>query len=109
MKISAKPLVIAALISSASVSFPAMSAYQVLGHGTQLCSKWNEEEVKDSWLYRTNEAWVLGYVSGAGFGENMKYKTDYEKALKWVEQYCEANPQQKISDATESLINELRK
>ena len=86
-----------------------MSAYEVFGHGTQLCSKWNIEEAKDSWLCRTNEAWVLGYVSGAGFGEDTQYETDYAAVLDWVEKYCLANPQQKISDATESLINELRK
>jgi len=86
-----------------------MSDYEVFAHGTQLCSKWNMEEAKDSWIYRTNEAWVLGFVSGAGFSEDSGYETDYAAILDWVERYCEANPPQKISDAAESLITELRK
>jgi hypothetical protein len=109
MKISVNSLLVAVAISSASISFPAMSAYEVFAHGTQLCSKWNSEEAKDSWIYRTNEAWVLGFVSGAGFGEDSEYDTSYTTMLEWVERYCEANPQKAISDATESLIYELRK
>ena len=108
MKTLIKTLLVTAVIATATISVPA-GAYKVFGHGNTSCGKWISEKSENSWLYRTYDAWVLGFVSGNSWAENHKYEAHSDRIFGWIDNYCQANPMKYIHDAVEALVIELEK
>lgn len=57
------------------------------------------------------EAWIMGFVSGAGYGysmnDRMLAETDYEGGTAWIEKYCSEHPLDELARASISLVEEL--
>ena len=53
--------------------------------------------------------WVLGFVTGAGWSSlETALATDSRAIEKWVDNYCQENPLEVVSDASARLVVELR-
>lgn len=80
------------------------------------CGDWIKEiDEKDpsdsvqSWPMLTNEAWLLGYMSGlsAGKGVNVLQNTDAHSMKLFVTNHCREKPLEKISDAANLIFESL--
>lgn len=94
----------------------------IYGPGAHSCGQWSEEaRSKDAGLRNLYQAWVLGYVSGAGHmldaldvskagisqGFAVIRKSDRAAMVGWMDAHCAANPLKSISDAALVLAQEL--
>jgi hypothetical protein len=56
-------------------------------------------------------AWIMGFVSGAGYGYSISgttlAETDYEGGAAWIEKYCSEHPLDEIVNAAIALVKEL--
>lgn len=79
------------------------------------CGDWiseievNEAERDSNWLMKTNEAWLLGYMSGLAIGNNADAlkNTDATSMILYVTNYCKQNPLNRISEVGDKLFLEL--
>jgi len=60
---------------------------------------------------KTNNYWLLGFVTGRNFAdnENRGIHTDKEFIPAWVYNYCQKNPLNNIVTASEALAREQEK
>lgn len=80
----------------------------IYGYGTASCGKWTAN--KNTALGYHEEAWVLGYVSGAGAAYPSDLAaTDSAAIVAWVDQHCIQHPLDTISTASSRLVLELAK
>lgn len=58
--------------------------------------------------YQQDESWVLEFLSGVGWetvaGRNPLHRVDFNAVAGWIDNYCQANPLQGISDAAEAFV-----
>jgi hypothetical protein len=82
--------------------------YQLLGHGaTVSCGTWTTEGQTGS-VHHTREAWVLGFVSGAGYAARQTlHPTDADAILAYLDLKCAADPLASVSQVTTMLVVEL--
>jgi hypothetical protein len=80
------------------------------GYGDKSCSFWAQYRRGPSGdISRiANEAWVLGYISGAGLDRKTQ-KSDTQGLLAAVDKACSENPTDLIVDAARTVFNNLRK
>jgi hypothetical protein len=81
--------------------------------GASSCGEWVQETQKrgDGSPDATSSFWLLGYLSASA---SLKQKdilkgTDSASIFVWVQNYCRANPLDKIPDAANELFEELVK
>jgi len=84
----------------------AQTKYTVYGSGTISCGKWTATTSRT--LRNLDVAWVLGFVSGAGYtGIDLKH-TDNDAMEKWVDVYCASHPLDDLALAAAQLVKALR-
>lgn len=101
-----KRLIGTLVLIAAMVSIPAQAS-KVYGSGAGSCGKWTSDKAKASEGYRYDKVWLVGFVSGAGWGVGEDYEADADGMIGWVDNYCAANPLDDISDAA-ALVFKLR-
>lgn len=75
------------------------------GQGASSCGSWIAATGES---HRHNETWVLGFVSGFGYGSPRRLKkTDADAVAIWVDNYCHSHPLDTISRAAQELVQEL--
>lgn len=92
----------------ASVSIPAQAS-NVYGTGAASCGKWTSDKANDESMYSHRISWMLGFVSGAGFGISKDLEADSSGMTGWIDNYCAANPLKQIAEAAGALVYELEK
>ena len=70
----------------------------------KIVSAW-ETNTGDKYVY---EAWVLGFISGAGYEGAENNHLDHDGIMLWVRQYCVAHPLLHSHDAVEALLETLK-
>jgi hypothetical protein len=80
------------------------------GYGDKSCSFWAQYRRGPSGDVSriANEAWVLGYISGAGL-DRQTQKADTQALLAAVDKTCSERPTDRIVDAVRTVFNTLRK
>jgi hypothetical protein len=92
-------LTAALLISSAEAAQP--GTYNLLGLGTISCGTWTawRREGRAS----LPEQWILGFLSGVGYegggGDNPLNGVDADAVWAWMDNYCRANPLDRVAKA----------
>lgn len=88
--------------------------FTVYGPGNSSCGTWTAESMsaarngRMSLIRTLHVGWVLGFVSGAGFGGVSSLReTDAAAIEKWIDNYCQQNPLDTMSIATSNLVVEL--
>ena len=85
----------------------ARQGYTIYGHGNSSCGEWLAERKKDGWGTIVKEAWVIGFVSGAGYtGPPMK-QSDTAGLLAFMDQHCTSHPLEKMEAGARALVNRL--
>jgi len=81
-------------------------AYRIYGAGVSSCGGWNN--ARKSGDYYQQGSWVLGFVSSYGYYEGKTLKeVDSQALVSWMDNYCQANPLDSISDGAKQLIEAL--
>jgi hypothetical protein len=95
------------LVSSLIVSMP-VSAVASLTIRDASCASWLEARARSE-QYQT--AWLLGYLTGVSVGANVNILKGVgpEVIESWMDSYCRANPQLRMTDGTSDLIELLLK
>lgn len=90
--------------------------YPILGVGAKSCGFWTSSRaLTDSPLDAAVSSWLLGYVTASNVMANIDTQRsggltegmDNDAVLAWVDNYCKANPLDKIADASIKLLKEL--
>ena len=82
-------------------------------YGTDLrrcCGKWISED-DDNASHFAYEAWLFGYLSGVAYAVNKDIlkDTDRPSIELWMDNYCKANPLNKVYQGANDLYFELVK
>lgn len=85
--------------------------YMAYGHGTKSCGTWtNERSTEDISLDEAAmRGWVLGFLGGVAWTGIEHRGADSNGMLAWIDNYCQANPLDNVSDAAAELAIELAK
>ncbi len=77
-----------------------------IGEGAEFCKKFTSKFKKNDFMI-----WVQGFFSAFNaldpHTKNIMGNRDFHYALKWLEDYCKANPKQYFGEAVRQLLNEL--
>jgi hypothetical protein len=82
----------------------------IYANGTKSCGQWSADLANEGASLTpraTDQAWVLGFVSGVGFAGSYLPKTDSEAVTRWIDNYCAANPLANVNDAATELVRAL--
>ena len=90
---------------------PAGVAQAALGFGGYYCHRGTDDHPTNDWTSQSKAGlaqyqWVLGYLQGAAGSAPPKVRDAYVVA--WVSAYCIRYPQNKIEQAAEALLREVR-
>ena len=87
---------------------------QVLGAGNSSCGTWldnREADDDDPWETIIDSQWVNGYLTGRQDGEasglTEQQTSDAAARNIWLDNYCQANPLDDLTDAARGLWHEL--
>ena len=103
-------VVVGAVLGGAYTTVGAQKGYGGYGRygvGTQTCGTWVKDISKSPDLYIFN-AWIAGFVSGAGWMGDILKKTDAPAMELFVTNYCNEHPLNNVADASEALVRALR-
>lgn len=72
------------------------------------CASWLEARARNE-QYQT--AWLLGYLTGVSVGASVDILKGVRPEIieSWMDTYCKANPQKRMTDGTSDLIDVLLK
>ncbi len=82
-------------------------AAMIYGAGTKSCGSWTRERSTEvmSPLRVNMEAWILGFLTGAGWMEQLELgEGDAEGKFAWIDNYCKAKPLDSIDSAAAGLV-----
>ena len=102
-----KKLIGTLVLIAAMVSIPARAEYQAYGHGTKSCGTWTKEKAEFPLLHGDSESWVLGYVTGFGFGTGLNLVADTNEMVGWMDDFCAANPRKNVYEAAAEMVYEI--
>jgi hypothetical protein len=70
---------------------------------------WAKQGKEREFPAMTNEAWLMGYLSGRASALNKDFLkgTDNESIYVWIDNYCRDNPTKDVDDAAKELVKEL--
>jgi len=104
-------LVVVAMVAGLSQSSSAVmqpGTFTQYGNYGVSCGKFTSSPETQREAYR---AWLMGFVSGAGYGYSMKgtmlAETDYRGGTAWIDKYCTEHPLDEIAVAAVALVKEL--
>ena len=100
-------LIVAAVMGAAacgSGSGGAAPQYTAYGFGMASCGSWTTHEGHSKAL---DEAWALGFFSGAGWAGHKMRGTDRDGLILAVDKHCEQFPTVSIADAAAAVAAEL--
>jgi hypothetical protein len=87
--------------------------YTIQGVGQESCEIWIGERLANGPTAWYHQQWVLGYITAfnrwAYDGSNVAVNVGPDKLFEWLDEYCNRNPQQNLSLATEALVGQLWK
>jgi hypothetical protein len=91
-------------------------AVRVFGAGLSSCGEWTTARAQqNSFSNLVFSSWLLGYLSGINEALNAFKKADVlmshdaQGLLAWMDNYCRANPLDKVKRAADELLAELLK
>jgi|SRR6266487_4038328 hypothetical protein len=107
----------AVVLATAMLAFSSAPAWSVriIGYGLESCGEWTYVRRTENATNLLYASWALGYLSGVNAAnENFTKKDLLERQdarglLAWMDNYCRANPLDKIGKALGMLVNELLK
>jgi hypothetical protein len=84
------------------------SAFTLIGAGVDSCGTWTADRRHPSGSPALQDGeWVLGFLSGIGYEGAASIDplqgVDAQAVLAWVDNYCQVNPLDKISDAAKAF------
>lgn len=98
--------IVAIFIFFTVFSSPPTYAYKVYGAGASSCGEWSN--VRKSGNYYQQGQWILGFVSSYGYyGSKTLKEVDSQALASWMDNYCQANPLDFISDGAKQLVKTL--
>ena len=101
-------VVVATILSQQNSAAMQRGAYTQYGNYKVSCGTLTSSSglQKDAYI-----AWLMGFVSGAGYGYSMGgttlADTDYRGGAAWIEKYCSEHPLDEIVGAAIALVKEL--
>lgn len=78
--------------------------YNIYGQGTKSCGSWTSES-GDAEI--TNEVWVLGFISGAGWRGHRMRETDFAGIVASMKRHCEQFPADTIAEGAVAVAEQL--
>jgi hypothetical protein len=114
MRYAVATVVIVAALGLGGYVLHGQGTIQVLGSGTSSCGQWLEDrETAGPDGYFLQDSWVNGYLTGhqdgdgeaSGLTENQT--SDLPARNAWIDNYCQANPLNDLTDAARGLWDEL--
>jgi hypothetical protein len=86
-----------------------LNAQPVTVMGTQSCGKWIADKEKTALNFR-NFGWAVGFLSGLSVGRSADAlgPVDADSITLWIDNYCKANPFERMDTALTVLFEELR-
>ena len=125
-----RPLLVLVLLLTAAASMDApakasnkQGSYNAWGAGNISCGKWFQDRRFDpgSAAFTPNQqtvdlvtekSWVVGFLSAFNrygwTGIDVASETDFDGLYAWIDTYCTAHPNERLSVATEALIATLQ-
>lgn len=101
-------VVVAAILYQQSSTAMQRGAFTQYGNYKVSCGTLTSSSGLQKEAYK---AWLMGFVSGAGYGYSMSgttlAETDYNGGAAWIEKYCSENPLDEITSAAIALVKEL--
>jgi hypothetical protein len=89
--------------------------FAVEGAGVKSCEEYLSDKKKNAAMNYINLNWAKGFVSGVNYVRMEEKKDsqlgaglDLDALTLYLDNYCQAHPEGKLSDATISLVDELR-
>jgi hypothetical protein len=82
----------------------AYTSYGVFGVS---CGQWLENRPLNNRRATQTEEWVLGFISGIGYGGLKMGSSEHNSMFLWIDNYCKENPLDNLSTATKALVEEL--
>src|SRR5271166_2561780 len=72
------------------------------------CERWTADRRQDSVAARQDEQWVLGYLSAVADWTDLDplLGIDGQGVWAWMDNYCQANPPVKITEAASAFVRE---
>ena len=108
-----KRFLLAAAIGAAACGCTNQSAgteYKVYGYGTQSCGAWTKDaDATKSIGAFAKEAWLLGFISGAGWAGHSMRETDLEGLVAAMNKHCEQFPTDSIAKAAAAVATLLER
>lgn len=100
---------VACLLLGAGLGSARQIAYE---NGSKSCANWTKEKTGRVeggffWPDAINNAWIKGFISGAGYATRAEFRKTDAELVSWMDAYCTAHPLESISDAARNLVNEL--
>ncbi|MDM0057346.1 hypothetical protein [Variovorax fucosicus] len=89
----------------------ASGANAVSIRGPVSCGAWVKERQEAGWGTQTNQAWLVGYLSGVAAASDKDFikGTDNPSIFLYLDNFCRANPLKTIDEAADALTIELIK
>jgi len=100
----------------ALVSLYAWSDWAIKGEGNFSCPEYvSAKQINGAKLY-SSITWVQGFITGVNYQRALAKDShsfigqDFPAVsmVRWLENYCRANPQDYLADAAEALVLELK-
>jgi hypothetical protein len=72
------------------------------------CERWTADQGQDGVTARQDEQWVLGYLSAVADWTDFDplHGIDAQGVWAWMDNYCQANPLVKITEAASAFVRE---
>jgi hypothetical protein len=94
----------------ATITFISINSYAISLFGDGMsCGKWIEDRKKDYGV--ATRTYLLGFISGLALGTNKDYinTIDADSLFVWTDNYCQANPTEKLNTAASLFHIEMVK
>jgi hypothetical protein len=79
--------------------------YTIYGQGTQSCGAWAKAH---DFERTTDEIWVTGFVSGAGWMGSKMRETDFAGIVAAMDKHCAEFPTDTIAEGAAAVAKQLR-
>ena len=104
------------IIALTLITAPAWADWSVKGEGNYSCPDYVAARKINSKQFYNSISWVQGFVTGVNYERNRANGDDSFIArdfppvsmVDWLEDYCRDNPQDYLSDAAQSMVEELQ-
>jgi hypothetical protein len=91
---------------SPSANYP--ETFILYGFHSVSCQSWTQARASNSDEVFQFQAWVTGFISGAGWKNAAIAQTDYAAINYYLDDYCKRQPMNDLFAATKALISKLK-